>query len=188
MTRYYFIERDAAGAFLMQRSVDWGGEGPPAPPEPMPGNSIAPLSGPLDLSAPTPTSVFDGFSLQWVEAATLAAAQAEAWAAAKIERERAEAAPFEFDGGMYDPNKENIAGAALAALMAQLRSMQVSRRWTLADNSRRDLTGDQIIALGLALTARVDAIHERGRQLRDLINASTTPAEAYGYTWNSLDA
>ena len=188
MTRYYFVERDAAGAFLMQRGVDWDEIGPPAPPEPMAGNSIAPLSTPLDLREPTPTSILDGDTLEWVETATLDNARANAWAAVKIERDRAEAAPFEFEGGMYDPNKENIAGAALAALMAQLQGVPVLRRWTLADNTRRDLTGEQITALGLALTERVDAIHERGRQLRDLINAATTPAEAYGHTWNSFDA
>lgn len=142
---------------------------------------------------PTPTSAaywvggIDG-EPQWVEMGTIDEAHAEAWTVAKIARDRAEAAPFEFDGGMYDPNKENIAGAALAALMAQLQGIPVLRRWTLADNTCRDLTGEQIIALGLALTERVDAIHERGRQLRDLINAAATPAEAYGYTWDSLDA
>jgi hypothetical protein len=126
--------------------------------------------------------------VEWVETSTLDQARAEAWTAAKNARVEAEAEPFEFEGGMYDPNKENVSGAALAALLAQLGGLEVSRTWTLADNSRRVLTGAQIIAMGLALTARVDAIHERGRMLRDLIDNATTSAEAYGYTWNSLDA
>jgi len=138
--------------------------------------------------SPTAELWIENGVLRWHDPATLADAKANAWTAAKTERDKAEAAPFEFEGGMYDPNKENVSGAALAALLAQLGGVEVSRTWTLANNSRRVLTGSQIIAMGLALTARVDAIHERGRTLRDLIDNSATPAEAYGYTWNSLDA
>jgi uncharacterized protein YcbX len=153
--------------------------------------SLVLLDAPIDWISPTPTaelhwSAADG--LHWIDTASVEHAQANAWAAVKQARDAAEAAPFEFEGGMYDPNKENVSGAALAALLAQLGGVEVSRTWTLADNSRRVLTGAQIIAMGLALTARVDAIHERGRTLRDLIDNATTPAEAYGHTWSSLDA
>lgn len=139
---------------------------------------------------PTPTAelwVANGV-LYWDDPAMLAEARTQAWAAVKKERDTAEAVPFEFEGGMYDPSKENISGAALAALLAQLAGQEIADEWTLADNTRKTLSGPQIIALGLALTQRVKEIHARGRQLRDLIDNAATPAEAYGYTWNSLDA
>ena len=153
--------------------------------------TLVQLDAPIDWTSPTPTAELhwtadDG--LHWIDTASVEQARTYAWVAVKQARDEAEASTFEFEGGMYDPNKENVSGAALAALLAQLGGVEVSRIWTLADNSRRVLTGSQIIAMGLALTARVDAIHERGRMLRDLIETATTPAEAYGHTWNSLDA
>ncbi|MBD8531497.1 MULTISPECIES: DUF4376 domain-containing protein [unclassified Massilia] len=123
----------------------------------------------------------------WLETASIEHARAQAWGAVKSSRDAAEAAPFEFEGDMYDPNKENISGAALAALLAQLAGQEIADEWTLADNTRKTLTGAQIIALGLTLTQHVRTIHARGRQLRDLIDNATTPAEAYSYTWNSLN-
>lgn len=179
------IAHDGAGRILFLCTCSDG-----LTPMPRDGRIYRAWPEPFPLTPPTPTK--QAFWIddrpQWVETATLEQAQAAAWGAAKVDRDKAESAPFEFEGGMYDPNKENVSGAALAALLAQLGGVEVSRTWTLADNSRRVLSGAQIIAMGLALTTRVDAIHERGRVLRDLINNATTPAQAYGYTWNSLNA
>jgi hypothetical protein len=182
MTQLIAHDADGRIHFICERADDMG----PMQPD---GYIYRAWGEPFSLIPKTPTSEARWLNdrPQWVETATLDQARTQAWAAVKIDRDKAEAAPFEFEGGLYDPNKENVSGAALAALLAQLGGLEVSRTWTLADNSRRVLTGAQIIAMGLALTTRVDAIHERGRMLRDLINNATTPAGAYGYTWNSLD-
>jgi len=189
MIQFLGLDCDSRIAHIV--NLDAPDIGPPPPtPADFGGFTYVPWAQPFPLTPPTPTQVafyLDGRP-QWVETATLEQAQAAAWTAAKVDRDKAEAAPFEFEGGLYDPNKENVTGAAFVAYMAQAVGQSISRRWTLADNSRRDLNGTQLIAMGLALTTRVDAIHERGRMLRDLINNATTPAEAYGYTWNSLDA
>lgn len=140
--------------------------------------------------APTPTSelwIANG-ELYWYDPSTIEQAHAIAWERVKAARDAAEAAAFEFEGGMYDPNKENITGAALAAFMAQMAGVTISRRWTLADNSRRTLAGPQLIDLGYKLTTRVDAVHETGRRLRDQLEAikntpGATPADLYAVTW-----
>lgn len=135
----------------------------------------------------TESAYLQGGAVVWVETATLAEARANAWSAVKAARDEAEAAHFEFEGSWYQPDVKNITGAVLASLLAAARGMSFVRDWTLADNSVLSLTGEQVQALGLVLTDRIDAIHQRSRTLRDLIDNATTPAEAYGYTWNSLD-
>jgi hypothetical protein len=128
-------------------------------------------------------------TVEWVETATLDDARALAWAAAKKSRDEAEGADFEFAGILYQPDVAKITGAVLAALLPiQPPLAPFSIDWTVSDNSVVTLDAEQVMALGLTLTARINRIHQRGRVLRDLINNSATPAEAYGYTWNSLDA
>lgn len=169
-----------------------GGVGPyPPPPDAEPGIEYVPIDHPIDWNGrPSATAVmrWNGDAYAWEESATLDEARAYAWNAIKEARDAAEAAPFEFEGGMYDPNKENITGAALAAFMAQMAGMPISRRWTLADNTRRTLAGPQLIDLGYKLTTRVDAIHETGRRLRDQLETikntpGATPADLYAVTW-----
>lgn len=155
------------------------------------GMTYYPIDTPIDWSAqPSTTSllVWNDGSMEWVEIATLAEAQANAWAAAKKARGEAESADFEFAGTLYQPDVAKITGAFLAALLPRAESDPFAIDWTVADNSVVTLTAPQVMALGLTLTARINSIHQQGRQLRALIDNAATPAEAYGYTWNSLDA
>lgn len=141
-------------------------------------------------SPPTPTSVAFCFgpSPEWVETATLDEARAIAWAAAKNARDAAESADFEFDGTLYQPDVSKITGAVLAALLPiQPPLAPFSINWTVADNSVVTLDALQVMALGRTLSTRIDAIHQYGRELRALIDNATTPAEAYGHTWNMND-
>jgi len=141
-------------------------------------------------AAPSPTAelwIGNG-ALYWDDPATLADAKANSWAAAKKARDEAEAADFEFGGTLYQPDVAKITGAVLAALLPREEGDLFTIDWTVSDNSVVTLTAPQVMALGLTLTARINGIHQRGRQLRAFIDNATTPAEAYGYTWNSLDA
>ena len=140
--------------------------------------------------APTPTAelwISNG-ELYWLDPVGLADAKANAWAAAKNAREAAERADFEFDGTLYQPDVAKITGAVLAALLPRAEGDPFAINWTVSDNSVVTLTAPQVMALGLTLTARIDAIHQRGRELRALIENAATPTEAYGYTWNYFDA
>lgn len=142
--------------------------------------------GRLELGAqPSPTHEYlwiDG-APRWVDLATLADAQAVAWEAVKRAREDAEAGVFTFEGGLYDLNKENVSGAALAALMAQLAGQPFSIEWTLADNSVRVLDASTMQSLGRAMVTHIDGLHCTARGLRERIAAAATPEEAYAVTW-----
>jgi len=149
------------------------------------------LDGPIDWNGPTPTSVLYWSlecGLYWVDLAELADARANAWAAVKEARDEAEGADFEFAETLYQPDVAKITGAVLAAVLPRAEGDPFAIDWTVSDNSVVTLNAQQVMSLGLTLTARINDIHQRGRALRDLIDNATTPAEAYGYTWNSLDA
>lgn len=136
-------------------------------------------------AGPTPTSALHWHegAFSWLETADVAGAQAIAWERVKAARDKAEAGTFEFEGGIYDLNKENVSGAALAALMAQLAGQPFSIEWTLADNSVRVLDATTMQALGRSMVAHIDALHCTARGLRERISAATTPDEAYAVTW-----
>jgi hypothetical protein len=139
--------------------------------------------------APTPTAelwISNG-DLCWHDPVALDQARSNAWAAAKRARDEAEAADFEFDGTLYQPDVAKITGAVLAALLPRPEGDPFAIDWTVADNSVVTLTAAQVMRLGLTLTDRINAIHQYGRELRALIENAVTPAEAYGYTWNSTD-
>ena len=120
---------------------------------------------------------------QWVDLVTLDAAKAVAWARIKEARDAAEAGVFEFEGGLYDLNKQNVSGAALAALMAEIAGQPFSIEWTLADNTVRVLDAATVQALGRAMVVHIDKLHGIARSLRDKVSAATTPDQAYAVTW-----
>jgi len=141
---------------------------------------------PVALSAaPTPTSELRWIdnAPRWVESADLGAAKAQAWEGTRSSRDNAERGVFEFDGDWYDINKENVSGAALAALMAQLAGQPFSIDWTLADNSVKTLDGAQVQQLGIAMVRHIDTLHATTRALRQQIEAATTPEQAYAVVW-----
>lgn len=97
------------------------------------------------------------------------------WDAAKVERDAHinGGAPTAF--GVADSDelaRSNIAGAALAALIAKGAGSPFSVTWTMADNSTVALNADQMIALGVAVMAHVDACHAHARILRGAIETA----------------
>ena len=73
--------------------------------------------------------------------------------------------------------RDNIAGAALAALIAKGAGAAYSVDWTLLDNSVATFDADMMIAVGLAVMAHVNAAHDRARTLRSAIEAAADAAE-----------
>jgi hypothetical protein len=55
--------------------------------------------------------------------------------------------------------------------------------WTLTDNSRRTLDGDQMTALGVAMGAYVDGIYATARALRDQVDAAATIEAVEAIAW-----
>lgn len=179
MTQYVIVEQESSRVrgFVDQDET----------PDPVEGCLIAENVNPVTHypEAPTATSVLywrDG-ALAWEESATLGRAQEAAWDRVKAARDAAEVGVFTFEGDVYDINKANVSGAALAALMAQLAGQPYSVEWTLADNTTRMLDGAAMQRLGIALVEHVDGLHATGRELRARIEAATTIEEAYAVTW-----
>lgn len=122
----------------------------------------------------------------WVDARTLDDARAEAWARIKVARAAAIGGGFACNGKVYDSDDQsraNIAGAAQAAALAKAAGQPFSTTWTLADNTAAALDADQMIAVGLACLAHVDAAYARGRELRAAIEAATSNAACDAAAW-----
>jgi len=116
------------------------------------------------------------------------------WNAAKDQRD------LHIDGGAMTPSgpvdsdseaRSNISGAVIGALVAKQAGAPYSITWTMLDNSAAPLNADQMIALGLAVLAHVDACHDRARQLRAAIEGAADMAELLSIDvtagWPSLE-
>lgn len=117
----------------------------------------------------------------------LAAVQSAVWEQIKLHRDNV------IDGGAPTPSgivdsdelsRSNIAGAALAALIAQGSSQPFSVDWTLKNNSPVTLDASEMIAVGLAVMTFTTAAHDNARALRALKDAApdVTTALQIDYT------
>ena len=77
-----------------------------------------------------------------------------------------------------DPDsKDNIDGAAQAALMAKLAGQPFSVTWTLDDGTPIALDADQMQAVGLALMTHIDAAYTYAKTKKTEIENASTFAE-----------
>jgi hypothetical protein len=118
---------------------------------------------------------------------TVQAARERAWVAVKAARTQALAGSFTFEGGVYQINKEDMTGAAVAAYLTKASGQPYSKDWTLTDNTVRALSADQVVAMGLVLDAHIDAIYAKARHLRALIESAATSEEASAVTWRAYN-
>lgn len=141
------------------------------------------------VSKPPPPSgnhVFDYSVKAWVDPRTLDRIKSDQWAVVKSHRNRAEVGGFLWGGGTFDSDavsQSKIQGAALMALLAAQSAQPFSVDWTLADGTVRTLSGADMIAVGMALGAHVDAVHQKGRVKKQTIMNATTEAEVAAVTW-----
>lgn len=130
--------------------------------------------------------VWSNSAMQWVDLRTLEQRRAAKWAEMKRAREAAEAAGFDTPWGRFDSDpisQTKIIGAAQLASIALAQGAPFNVEWTLQDNTSVSLDATQMIAVGAALAAHIDAVHQRGRQLRAQIEAATTFADLEGISW-----
>lgn len=115
--------------------------------------------------------------------------KARKWAEIKSARGAQEAAGFTVEGvGTFDSDADSrarIVGAVTAAKIAQDAGQPYTIAWTLADNSTADLDAAGIIAVGSALLAHIDAIHQRSRALREQIDAAQTLQAIAAVHWDA---
>jgi hypothetical protein len=74
-------------------------------------------------------------------------------------------------------SRTNLAGAVTAAMLASQNGQPFTVDWTLADNSVAEMSGPEIITVGLEVVAHVDATHAVARAYREQIDAATTLTE-----------
>nr|WP_246343944.1 DUF4376 domain-containing protein [Sphingobium jiangsuense] len=74
------------------------------------------------------------------------------------------------------PARTNIMGAVLAAVIAKMADAPFAKTWTMLDNSVQTFGADEMIAVGLAVMAHVNAAHDRARDLRAAIDAAEDAA------------
>ena len=102
------------------------------------------------------------------------------WGLAKINRAQAESAGFYYGGNLFDSDaysQSKISGAVQMASIAVQAGAPYSVEWTLADNTTVALDAQQMIGVGLALAAHINAVHVRSREIRAALVAATTPQE-----------
>lgn len=129
---------------------------------------------------------WDTTTKAWV--GNLAAAQAAKWEEMKAARAAAEYGGFTYNTYTLDSDAgstQRILGTVTMARIAQAAGQPFQTDWTLADNSVASFTGDEFIALGVALGQHVQAIYAQARARRVAINAATTVEEVAAISWNA---
>lgn len=110
----------------------------------------------------------------------LEAARAATRARVKAKRDAFEASGALTPKGRVDTDNASlirISGAVQAATLALSAGEPWAIEWTMADESVELLDAGEMIAVGLAAMAHVNACHERSRQLRAEIMAAENEAD-----------
>lgn len=113
-------------------------------------------------------------------------AKVKQWTIVKINRDIKEFSGFVWDSSTFDSDPQSqsrIQGGVQLAQMAIQANQPFSITWTLKDNSARVLNPQDMINVGLALAAHVQAVHQIGRVIREQINAATTIEEVSLIAW-----
>lgn len=129
---------------------------------------------------PSNSNKFDYESGQW--SLDLDKEKAIRWKAIKQGRQDQEFSAFTWNNHTFQCDQASqmrIQSAVQAALVDDGLSMV----WTLADNTTQTFTATQIKQIGQALANHVNACHERGRILRQQIQAATTQEELEAIAW-----
>ena len=127
---------------------------------------------------PQPSAIhyFDYSSKSWVDPRSLEEIKTAQWALIKAARSEAEFGGFTWDGSMFDSDQVSQARIQGAVLLATSNPDFVVD-WTLADNTVRSLTADDLIAISQALGEHISLQHTRARNARALLDQATTFSE-----------
>ena len=119
---------------------------------------------------------FDYISKTWVDPRSLEEHKTAQWALIKAARNEAEFGGFIWNGSTFDSDQVSQARIQGAVLLATSNPDFVVD-WTLADNTVRNLTADDLIAISQALGEHTSLQHTRARNARALLDQATTLSE-----------
>lgn len=132
------------------------------------------------------TWTWDPVAERYVALPTLAATKLERWALIKRARDLTEFGGFTWDGVRFDSDEQaqaRIMGAVQMAVLAVGAGQPFAIDWTLEDNTVRQLTAAEMVAVGLALGTHVGTAHATARQLRQALDEAETPEAIEAVAW-----
>ncbi len=138
----------------------------------------------LGMAQPVDSMRWDG--RQWVDPTyrTMQQIKADAWTRIKAVRAALDAAPITAAGVTVDADPVSVTKIMGAILEMQLNGTP-TRRWTLYDNTRADLTLQQLAEIGSAIAARTQWTQDTSQDLRLQIEAATTVESVEAVAWPS---
>jgi len=104
------------------------------------------------------------------------------WTEIKAARTAQEFGSFEWGGYVFqcdEVSQRRIQGAVQLAMLDSTLTLD----WTLSDNTVQAFTAAEFEAIGQALAAHVGQCHERGRILRQEIDAATSEKDLEAISW-----
>lgn len=137
---------------------------------------------------PSEFHIWDFASRTWINPRTLPVLKLIKWEEIKALRELAIEAPFATPFGTFDGDskaRKDITDTIMLMQNAESFGMgPQTTDFTLADNSVAvGLTTAQMVQVGLLMGAKVKAAYDRGRVLREQIDAAQTKEELSAITW-----
>lgn len=138
-----------------------------------------------------PDSTWSNESMSWVDHRTLEQARLDQWNTVKAIRDKLEYGGFVWDGSKFDSDRQaqrRIQGATQLALLAKLAGIPFEVDWTLADNTVRTLSGDDMLAVGRAMGALILNLHSISREMRIAIQEATNSAGVGAVLWTREDS
>ena len=145
------------------------------PPDHQPGDLVI-WNGSAWTIQPTPSAALP--SLEDIKSAR--------WLEIKAARQAAIDGGMSFGGMRFDSYADARANVAGVFLRAMVAGESWATRFTLADNTPVTLTRQQVLALGPAVFAHVDAQHEIARGLRASIMSAETIEQVAAVVWPPL--
>lgn len=124
----------------------------------------------------------------WLDERPLSALKLAKWERIKRWRRMAIDGGFTWDGSVFDSDSEgrmNISDGVLLAQTLMGMGLPASRDWTLADNTVRVLSGQEVVLVGITMGMHIDAAHGRARVLRAQLFAdeTDTPQKIEAISW-----
>lgn len=143
------------------------------------------ISGGLPVAIPaqpSPHHHWDWGVKQWIDPRTLADFRSAKWTEIKYARAAAEFGGFVWDARVFDSDAMSQSRIIGAAQLARINPA-FTITWTLADNSVRQLSATDMVAVGVALGDHVATQHAKARTLRAQIEAAQTVAQVAAVGW-----
>ena len=133
-----------------------------------------------DPEKPSDAHVFDYNTGTW--GFDLSTAKHEAWSMIKVARDIEEFGTFAWSTHTFQCDEISQRRIQSAVQSAQLDNT-VSVTWTLSDNTTQVFNATELQQIGQALSAHINACHDKARAKRSEIDSATTEEQINSVSW-----